>query len=294
MSQVRSLQKSNEPYNVTVWLGKQASVLEDRNKKILDIYTENHPVGSWLRSIKGIGPVLAAGLIANIDIKQAPTAGHIWSYAGLDPTAKWLSSTEATKVVNQVVGKETKVDFEQLIEICKIANKDPLKIDKKLRVDDGPLKKKDVAKAICIRPWNASLKVICWKIGESFVKVSTNKDDIYGKLYKIRKAYEEDRNNSGGNKESAKRYLRAKDYGKDTETYKAYVEGKLPKAQIHNRATRYAVKIFLSHLQHAWYYYEFEENPPKPFAIAHLGHAHMLEVPNMNLIHEAVANKKKN
>ena len=32
------------------------------------------------------------------------------------------------------------------------------------------------------RPWNASLKVLCWKIGESFVKVSSNPKDFYGKL----------------------------------------------------------------------------------------------------------------
>jgi hypothetical protein len=28
-------------------------------------------------------------LLARIDIVKAPTAGHIWRYAGLDPTVRW-------------------------------------------------------------------------------------------------------------------------------------------------------------------------------------------------------------
>lgn len=45
--------------------------------------------GRWAISIPGVGPVTAATLIAYIDITRAPTAAHIWRYAGLDPTAKW-------------------------------------------------------------------------------------------------------------------------------------------------------------------------------------------------------------
>lgn len=40
-------------------------------------------------SITGIGPVIAAGLLAHIDIEKAPTVGHIWRFAGLDPTVTW-------------------------------------------------------------------------------------------------------------------------------------------------------------------------------------------------------------
>ena len=32
------------------------------------------------------------------------------------------------------------------------------------------------------------LKELCWKIGESFVKVKGNPADIYGKIYEERKA----------------------------------------------------------------------------------------------------------
>ena len=42
-----------------------------------------------MKSQYGIGPVIAAGLLAHIDISRAPTVGHIWAFAGLDPTRKW-------------------------------------------------------------------------------------------------------------------------------------------------------------------------------------------------------------
>ena len=55
-------------------------------KNVLDDYTIDHPVGTWLRSIRGIGPVIAAGLIAHIDPERVFTAGSIWRFAGLDPS----------------------------------------------------------------------------------------------------------------------------------------------------------------------------------------------------------------
>lgn len=124
------------------------------------------------------------------------------------------------------------------------------------------------------RPWNAQLKVLCWKAGESFVKVSGKEDALYGKLYKERKEFEHKRNEEGYNKEVA--LEKAKKVGKNTDAYKSYSQGKLPPAHIHARATRYAVKIFLSHLHEVWRKSEGLE-VPNPFAIAHLGHVHKIE-----------------
>ena len=289
---VGALEKSGEPNNVIAWLGSQSFTLEDRVKKILDIYTENHPIGNWARSNMGVGPVLAAGLISNVNIKEAPTAGHIWSYAGLDPNRRWIGKAEATKIVNDIVGTSKEVSFNHVIDIANIVNKDPIKLENSAKGDADKITKRGLIATISKRPWNSSLKVICWKLGESFVKVSGKDADIYGKLYKIRRKYEEDRNNAGENAEAAARYLSEKNYGKDTEAYKAYIEGKLPQSQIYARSKRYAVKIFLSHLHHAWYLYEFEQEPPKPFAIAHLGHAHFLEVPNLDIIYKAIKDKR--
>lgn len=47
------------------------------------------PVVAWIRAQRGIGPVITAGLLSHIDITKAPTVGHIWRFAGLDPSLKW-------------------------------------------------------------------------------------------------------------------------------------------------------------------------------------------------------------
>lgn len=222
-NQIKAMEDNNEPTELINWLFDNMKSLEGQIKNALDVYTKAHPVGQWLQSITGIGPVIAAGLLAHIDIEKAPTAGHIWSFAGLDPTKTW--------------GKGQK------------------------------------------RPWNAKLKVLCWKAGQSFVKVSNNDKDVYGKLYKERKEYEMMKNNAGEYAEQAAKILAAKKIGKDTEAYKHYSQGKLPPAHIQQRAERYAVKIFLSHLQEFWYEQHYGEKPPKPFAIAILGHAHQIPRP---------------
>lgn len=137
------------------------------------------------------------------------------------------------------------------------------------------------------RPYNARLKTLCWKIGESFVKVSGNDKDVYGKIYKIRKEYEQAKNEAGEYAEQAAE--RAGKVGKSTEAYKYYSVGKLPPAHIQARAKRYAVKIFLSHLFSVWYELENGEKPPKPYAIAILNHAHEIPIPNYDMVQEMIA-----
>ena len=57
----------------------------------------------------------------------------------------------------------------------------------------------------------------------------------------------------------------------------------MPDFNIDARARRYAVKIFLSHLHAVMYWEEYKKAPPKPFAIQHLGHAHEIEIPMMEM-----------
>jgi hypothetical protein len=162
-------------------------------------------------------------MLAHIDIRKAPTAGHIWRYAGLDPSVKWEKGQK--------------------------------------------------------RPWNARLKVLCWKAGESFVKVSGREDAFYGQIYVQRKQYETERNERGDNAALAAEILTQKKFRDGTTVRAALEAGRLPAAQLHARSTRYAVKIFLSHLHQLWYEHEFKTPAPKPFALSHLNHAHMINPP---------------
>lgn len=218
--QIRSIdQKVDQGEHATLdWLLAQQETMENQIKRALDQYSQHHIAGPWLRNVYGIGPVIAAGLFAHIDIEKAPTVGHIWRFAGLDPTLKWEKKTK--------------------------------------------------------RPWNAQLKVLCWKIGESFMKFHNRAECYYGAVYKERKEYEIARNEAMGNADAAAEgLLKIKD--KKTEAFKAYSIGKIPPGQIDARARRYAVKLFLSHLHEVWYTEHFGKPPPLPYPIAILGHAHI-------------------
>lgn len=134
------------------------------------------------------------------------------------------------------------------------------------------------------RPFNASLKVLCWKAGQCFMKGSNEEECVYGAIYKTRKALEVERNDGGANAETAAKILTEKKFDKKTEAYKALSAGRLPAAQVDGRARRYAVKMFLSHVHAVMYWIEYKRLPPNPYALDHLGHAHFVMMPNASLV----------
>ena len=87
--QARSLAQGEEPNAVVAWLLDQQWTLEREIRQVLDDFSSRSNPGVWAKSVCGIGPVIAAGLLCHIDIEQAPTVGHIWRFAGLDPTVEW-------------------------------------------------------------------------------------------------------------------------------------------------------------------------------------------------------------
>jgi hypothetical protein len=221
--QVLSLQKSGEPCTVLQWFGDQERVLESQVKRALGRYADSRELGQWAQSIVGIGPVITAGLMAHIDITKAPTVGHIWRYAGLDPTQQWNKGEK--------------------------------------------------------RPWNAALKTLCWKIGESFVKFCNHENCFYGHIYVQRKAYEMQRNEAGELADQAKGILERKKFRRESKARKFYESGSLPPDHIHSRAKRYACKLFLAHFHQKAYELHYGKPAPLPYPIAHLGHAHMIHAP---------------
>lgn len=280
-AQVRETIKTNEPNETLQWFFEQNELLENEVKKALDAYSLSSNVGKWMRAQYGIGPVIAAGLLAHIDIHQAPTAGHIWSYAGLDPTKSWQASIEIEKMIKECDKEDSTIDIAKTVATKIGRNPDNIiKLALKFTQEDDPdatePSKKSVGRALKMRPHNAQLKTLCWKIGESFVKVSGNPKSLYGNLYSKQKEFYQKKNESGGFKEAAERKLEKFSIGKGTEAYKFYSKGQLPPAHIHAMAKRYAVKMFLSHLQEVWYKDVFKKAPPKPFAISILKHAHYI------------------
>ena len=229
-NQVRALRASEpevEPHDLILWVAGNTEKLEDNIKKALGEYSDSKLVGVWAKSIIGIGPVIAAGLLAHLD-RLPETVGSWWRFAGLDPTQVWEPKTK--------------------------------------------------------RPFNAQLKTLCWKIGESFVKFSNHEKDVYGKVYAARKEVEIARNESGMFADQAAAKLVAYKIGKDTDAYKAYSNGILPPAHIHSRAKRYAVKLFLASYHEVAFFIEYGKMPPKPYILNQRGHTHYYGAPNAALV----------
>lgn len=278
--QVRSMGDTQEPHQTLAFFAGQAETLEDQVKRALDAYSLSSEVGRWSRSVCGIGPVIAAGLMAHIDIAECETAGTIWRFAGLDPTVKWKGSDDCRTWLRERI--QGQPDLDDVIMAAKHWGRDSETLLRFASTDivTGEAKKltiESLASALARRPWNASLKTLCWKIGESFIKVKGREDGVYGHLYAERKAYEQQKNAAGDYKDLAERILASKNFRGDTVTKRAYQEGRLSDGHIHARARRWAVKIFLSHWHEVAYLDHFKKAPPAPFAIAILGHAHKID-----------------
>lgn len=294
------------PHQLLQWLTKQSSTLETRIKQSLDIYTQSHIMGSWMRQIYGIGPVLSAGLLAHINMNLAPTVGHIWNFAGLQPGPVWLSRRAAQEAAAKLPAR---IRIPDLITLSENVGCDPRWLARRIysavtkhdreflglkeKTDneeymslvltnphiggDIAFGKPEIILALTKRPWNAELKTLCWKVGQSFMKFSGADQCYYGKLYRQRKTLEIERNEAGDNKETAKQWLTR--VGPTTEAYGYYSRGFLPPSQIDARGRRWAVKMFLSHIHAEWYRREFKREPPRPYTIEFLGHAHFVPPP---------------
>lgn len=88
-NQERIAEEESEPNAVVAWVHDSMRRLEDNIRRALGEFAGAYRVGQWMQSLTGIGPVISAGLLSHIDIRKAPTVGHIWRFAGLDPTVTW-------------------------------------------------------------------------------------------------------------------------------------------------------------------------------------------------------------
>ena len=309
-NQMKAIAKAHEPSIFFVWINKQVHILEANIRAVLNTYSKKSDRGKWLHSNVGIGPVLAAALLAHIDITRAPTVSHIYSFAGLDPMAKWWKKDDAEPIVNRVIRGRRHLNETDATEVALALGKKPenfLLLLENLRGTRLSITQHDLVRAATWRPWNETLKTCCWKVGESFVKFQNHKDDQYGRIYRIRKAHDWVLNLKGEYADQAAISLQTKDYGRDTEAYAwysgmvtvqaardylqalaLYQKGQpvpkvarvaagagqpmLPPARIQRRAARYAVKVFLGHYHHVAYEDHYGYAPARPYPIDQLHH----------------------
>jgi hypothetical protein len=227
---------------------------------------------------------------------------YVTGNSGLDPTLIWVSKEKVGVMLTEVGGwpsdggrlvktpAEMDEDDEHAFEIedprvrevvVKLAaklNRRPSTLVRMAINDDGLLTKDKILAAGARRPYNAKLKVVAWKIGDSFVKVSGREGAFYGHKYKDRKAVEQVKNMAGEFAHLAREALETRDI-KDAALRATYESGKLPPGRIELRARRYAVKLFLAHWHEMAYKAHYDADPPLPYPIAILGHKDLIPVP---------------
>ena len=258
------------------FLLSQAAVMEENAKLFLNVFVNSHPMAPWFNAVHGIGPVLAAGLLAHLGSRRVPpTVGHWWRFAGLDPSQKWLKSDELAKLWNEQTG-----DIEERTRvICKIVGRNPASVIRDATTnfrtgETTKLTKAKALKSLARIPFNRPLKTLCWKIADQMVKLGDRKDAHYAAYYRDRKAIEIARNQAGDRAEQAAKVLAAKP--KHAQRAK-YENGMLPDGHVDAMARRATVKLFLSHLHELWHEVDWGTPPTtKPFAISMQGHAHYI------------------
>ena len=286
-SAIKNAEERGEPtpnMGATQYLYNQFAGLENEIKKALDVWTKHDTVASWCREVMGIGPVIAAGLVTYFDITRAPSASHFLSYAGLnDNNDPWLGKKRSEELVKRHC-KNATVTEEELMALS-MDPECPRSIEKliKYAFDEkkGVYKRENLINNLAKIPYNAELKTLLWKLGESFVKVSKRDGSKYGEIYRIKSAKEAKMNAEGLFADQAATKLEKFNIGKTTDAYKAYSNGQLPKAHLHARAIRYTEKIFVCHLFEEMYRVYYNSEAPRPYPHAYLDHVDIIppEVP---------------
>jgi hypothetical protein len=260
------------------------SAIEKGINDALGNVCKNNEVGRWLLQITGIGNVLAAGCLAYFDIKNVQYASNFISYAGLnDNNRPWLGKEKSKKIIDECIAEFSKdgktIDDEVATYVAARTQwKFSYLLENAYNEKTGKWSKADMENACAKIPYNKTLKTHMWKIGKQFEYQKTRPSSTYGRLLSERLVKEIQKNESGGNKELAAKKLSEKNYSKTTETYKCYVEGKLPGPEINARARRWVQKIFISHLFEEMYRVEHHKLPPRYYVFEHgEGHHDFIE-----------------
>lgn len=203
--------------------GVEPDILKELEKQVREyLRDEVHDVPvvkTFLSNVKGIGPILAGGIIAWFDPAKANHASSFWKYAGL--------AVEDGHAIKRVKGKKTE--------------------------------------------YNPRVKVLCWKIADSFIK---SRSPFYRPLYDKAKLEEAVKLCHPEEKpENCPQYAECKARLGKAATRMNRESKKLPcKKHVDYRARRKMVKRFLADLWGIWR--QLEGLPTSdPYAVAILGHS---------------------
>lgn len=259
------------------WLGRKKA--ETMVGEMMDKYGSIHQ--GHLEAIRLMPPVVAAteALTDNIVVLATTRDGRSTTKERLLEHLVddlHLPLREAKQTIKHAIAEVGEIGPDILDDLAEATGFDVEWFFKNI---EPPMTGKKLVALLAKRPWNADLKRLCWNLGESFKFQRNHPNDFYGKIYYTYKQYLIRKNTGGEFSDRSGQILKDKRYNKATVAYGAYSKGILPDGHIHAMARRYAVKIFLSHLFDKMYRWQYGTEPPKPFAIEHLGHVHMIDAP---------------
>jgi hypothetical protein len=231
---------------VMTWVEGQSEILEKRVGTMLDLWSMAHEMGPYLRSIHGIGPIISAGMLAHFDIEKAPTVGHFWAIAGLDPSKRWDKGKKRPWCAS-------------LKRLMFLAGDCFVKSAGSDKSYYGPIYKKR-------KEYEWTKNIAGDYADQCAASLAAKK---FGDDTGAKKWYEGAYNSVDFAASPPKGILLPETPGIPM----------LPPGRIQLRAQRYAVKLFLAAFHGRWYEIHFGRPAPLPYPIAHLGHVHMIDEP---------------
>lgn len=239
---------------------KQFEALEKQMKDGLEMFAIAQRPGRWCKQVKGLGPIITAGLLANIDITKAPHAGSIWKFAGIcSPSVdKW----------NKGEKRPWNADFKSLC--CYLLGESFVKCKTrdgdfyghlfdarraqyaKLNMEGAYIER--CGQILQEKKWDTKTESYAWYSGR--VQATVWQD--YYSLKTTEERQDHVRKYKGGD---------------------GYGQPMIPPAHLHRMAVRIAVKMFLSHLHEVMFECHYDRKPEKPWIIDRGGHVDYVPPP---------------
>lgn len=169
------------------WLDERMDRQEAELKGMVLKQIKDEPLWKeWLEGVRGVGPCIAGGLMAWAgDCSQFDTVSNLWANAGLHVVSvAWIEKTVLRK---QQRAEEKKAAGEKLS-----SHETPSAIAKWAKAMTEQIGQAPRRKAGIQSNWNPTLRTLCWKAGQSFVRVGEGYRELYlGEKVRLRALHPE-------------------------------------------------------------------------------------------------------
>lgn len=221
-AQAREARKKQTPNAFIELMENNFKAMEYDIKVGLTAYAQAHEAGRWAMSIHGVGGIIAAGLLAYIDIHRAEKPSQVIQYAGLNPNLKWLGKEKAREYVNKKIGDSKEITNEQMVEMSRDTGHPWQWLHDKLEQKELSRTKTNIIKLLSMKPNNGALRELLWNFGQSVTKTAGSDKSFYGRYLIEEKIKDWEKNLCGEHEKAARQKLEDFEIGKDTDAYKWY------------------------------------------------------------------------